>query len=106
MPKSRQPSKRAAGSTLGGVVERDDATRQVGPADLLPAGRLDDARQLALGRPGADRLREVDVGVGVAGGATGHRRKGAHEVVRVDGAEDLVDRLAELADQQAASGTG
>src|SRR5829696_2319295 len=83
-----------AGSALGGVVEGDDAAGEVGPADLLPAGRFDDARELALRWPRADRLGEVDVGVGVARGAAGDRGQRAHQVVRVDRAEDLVDRLA------------
>src|SRR4051812_18874213 len=106
MPKSRHRLERGRRSALRAVVERDDATGEVRPAHLLPAGRLDDARQLALRRPGADRLGEIDVRVRVAGRATGDRWKGAHQVVGVDGAEDLVDRLAELADEQAATGPG
>ena len=58
----------------------------------------------ALVRPRANRLGEIDVGVGVGADLASDRWQGPHEVLGVDGPEGLVGGGAELTDDQAATG--
>ena len=62
----RPPGATGGWLRAGGPVEGDDAAGEVAPLDAGPARARDPLGQLALGRPGLDRLGQVDVGLRVA----------------------------------------
>ena len=80
------------------LVNCDNSASQIGPGDPAPAGRFNLGGERLLIWPGPNRFGQIDIGIGVGRGSSGHPGKCPHEVVGVDGAKGSEGRAGEFTD--------
>ena len=50
---------------FGGAVDCDDSTRQIGDSAIGPTRAFNNCGERPLIGPGLDRLRQIDIGIGI-----------------------------------------
>ena len=66
-------------------MDCDDSTRQIGDSTIGPTRAFNNCGERPLIGPGLDRLRQIDIGIGIGGELAGYPWQGTHQVIGING---------------------